>query len=338
MRTDCWSLDLSPFLIAKTSWIEVHLIFAVQSDSYHDNPTVADPEFKLVFSKGADLSEFLRAVRCIEQFASCVSGNPQGVESLKMSRYSDSEIEERLEGNKSISSHRVFRFSDNERPETKNVSLYESVVNLLTPEAERSFEKSLRSWIEAYAEIELAASLMARALKLQGEVSPDRLLNAWKCFESLPATAPMRLVEKRDAKAMGRLVEAELKRLGYEHAVSTRVTNAVSRVSLESNRDRFQRLLREVQSKFGIRATGDNMVGWLLKAYDLRGAAAHGGSAASKNEFESMGKSIAAVEAMNMLLLFEVLGLDGEEAARSRQNPVLAYYHRAVNNDDPSRY
>lgn len=335
MKSDFLHLDMEPILITKTPDFEVHLTFTIKGDGYHDNPTAADPIFELRFEHGVKLLELLRAVTCLEQFISCLSGKVHYTDSLTISRYSESDIEERLEREEPVSGHILYRYYDKNRATPDYLSLYETAVNLISPDSRQVFDAALYSWIENYSDIEVAASYMMRALQTQNILSSDRLLNAWKWFESIPVTKPRRQVKKEDARAVGKLVSAELRKMGYEIPVADRAASAVSKVSLESNRDRFQRLVDFVKEGYGESIIDQSMVDWLLAAYAQRGPAAHGVGNVSSTEFDLMELSIDALEAMCTLLLLDMVDLPVDERARVGQHPLLDSYNRGARHRIP---
>lgn len=179
---------------------------------------------------------------------------------------------------------------------------------------------------------------MIEALKSRRTISPNRLLNAWKWFEALPETSSKRVVKREHSKTIASLVSTELKNLGYDVDVEQRAKSAISKVSLESNRDRFLRLTTLMQREFRPSFVGQNMVDWLCKAYEFRGGAAHGGRGISEADFDPLELSIDALEAMNTLLLLSVLDLDAEPKERVGQHRMVETFHFGAAKHDPSSF
>lgn len=136
---------------------------------------------------------------------------------------------------------------------------YSTLVSLRSAADRSSLEASLTTWIKRDEAWGPAAAMMADILSKQGVMSASRLLSATRCLEEIPSTGPEAVISEDHAKALGKVIGRAARQLGYG-AIAGRFRNAISKIALETNRERLARLVRGVRDTFGETVVDEHIV------------------------------------------------------------------------------
>ncbi len=168
-------------------------------------------------------------------------------------------------------------------------------------------------------------------------MSASRLLSATRCLEEIPGAGPQDVITKDHARALGKLVGRAAARLGYGR-IGGRFRNAISRIALETNRERLGRLVGEVRAAFGSSVIDEYIVDWVAEALSMRGRAAHGARTAIDDEYEVFARAVEAVECLNFLLMAKDLPLGDEHRARVSRHPLVERYRNCTLPGSPATF
>lgn len=209
---------------------------------------------------------------------------------------------------------------------------------LVNAEESKCFNRCLEKWYVRYDEWKKAAACMISALRQQNVISPERLLNSTRWFESTPGAKPGRVISKKDTRVLARILSAEADELGHSHLLP-RLTQAFHNAALEPRKELIRKLVEKLRGRFGSHAVGDNLIDWTLQAFEFRGRAAHSTiDLLSENDHKLFTYSIYSVECLCYLLLIYDLPLSQEAYRRVHSSLFVEQYRLGVENSFPADF
>lgn len=300
-------------------------------------PSDVTPWIVAEFAEGRTIADIRWTVQNVTRFFSAVSGKSLRASDLIVSRYSEADIEARAARHEPNPEHRVFRYEDGEEMPTIRAEPYSTLAGLWTPDQRKALEASLATWLDRDDNWAPASAMMADTLSKQGVMSASRLLSATRCLEEIPDAAPRNVISKEHAKALGKLVGRGATLLGYG-PIAGRFKNAISKIALETNRERLQRLVTGVRAVFGEKVVDNHLVDWVAEALSMRGRAAHGARTALDDEYEVFARAVESVECLNILLILKDLPLGDEHRARVSRHTLVQQYRNCTLPGPPAAF
>ncbi len=168
---------------------------------------------------------------------------------------------------------------------------------------------------------------MIKCLALEGEMTGTRLLAACTWFEEIPNTKSEVAIKPDDIEAIARSATEKAIELGYSD-LEDRLKSSVTKVSGETRRNQFSRLIRSIKEKFGDEIVNDDIAKHLEAVMKFRGMAAHGHLNTEGDEkYRAFAKAVYAMEALCFLLTAKDLPIEEVGVERMRQSPFLQNYH-----------
>lgn len=328
--------DLTAFKV-EAGGVSVKAWLAPSGNLTSERPRDVTPWMVVEFSRGVLLADIRQMVHQILRFFSTVAGKHLHAADLVVSRHTEAEITRRAETREPTSEHRVFRYEDGSDFLLDQIEPYSALVSLWAPDDRRALEASLVAWIERAEVWEPAAAMLNDTLSKQGVMSVSRLLSASRCLEEIPGASPVNTITKDHAKALSKLVGRGAEKLGYG-AVAGRFKNAISKIALETNRERLARLVSDVRSAFGPEVVDDHIVDWVAEGLSMRGRAAHGARTALDDEYEVFARAVEAIECLNVLLMLKDLPLGDEHIARASRHPLVQQYRSCTLPGPPTAF
>jgi hypothetical protein len=190
----------------------------------------------------------------------------------------------------------------------------------------RALREALITWVRRNADWKNANDQMMHCLASKHEISPDRLLAACKWFEEIPLTKARAAITEEHIAIIAETASLKASELGYSNT-RERIAGALKPLRMQSNEQRFSRLVEQVRERFGPSILGSEAVNHLKNALAFRGKSAHGHYTASDDaEFRNFVKSIYAVEALCFLLMALDLPIAGKGIERANSNQFITDY------------
>jgi hypothetical protein len=184
----------------------------------------------------------------------------------------------------------------------------------------------LSAWVERSQAWKAANNLMMRCLSLQNEMSPSRLLAACTWFESIPSSKSRPAISVDHIDAIANSAQEKAEALGYSN-LSRRVVGALKRISDESRRDQFARLVQSIKDKFGEKVLDGGIVAHLEAAIGFRGEAAHGHvNIDDDKKYRAFAKAVYAMEALCFFLTVRDLPSTEASVEAMSRNLLLMNY------------
>ena len=185
---------------------------------------------------------------------------------------------------------------------------------------------ALGKWMSRATAWHAANQMMMWALRSRNEITSERLVNACKWLEEVPGAEFHESIPIDRLRLITSAAQAEAKRLELG-ALCARIQGALIRLKSETHEQRFQRLVTEVEERFGTRLIRDGFVQDLLRGLRYRGTAAHGHLTISgETRFREFYRGIAAIEALCFLLTLKQLPPSPYEGNRLSQHVFLHDY------------
>ena len=289
---------------------------------------VEAPVFAIDFAQPRSIKTYLNEVQTIVRFVSSALGITMNPENIRIRRVCDEEMRASVEKGDFLGDHSVtqmwFRRSDNENGEARS---YRAFAGLFDEEEMLAFCACLRLWLEREQEWARSNALMMECLRLQREISAERMLAACKWLEEVPTAKAVRVTDNSIIKTISNAALQAADELGQDR-LKARIPQALERLALESHRERFERLVAQVADRFGPRVVHKNMPDHLIAALrDFRGKVAHGHYEPKDDaESEAFARSIFAVEALCLLLTCFDMPMTKDGLDRIKQNPLIEHY------------
>jgi len=289
---------------------------------------VEAPVFVIDFAQPRSIKTYLDDVQAVVQFVSSALGITMHPENIRIRRVSDEEMRASVKKGDFLGDHSVtqiwFRKSHQDDGEARS---YRAFAGLFDEEEMLAFCACLRLWLEREPEWARSNALMMECLRLQREISAERMLAACKWLEEVPTAKAVRVTDDSIIKKIADAALQAADELGQDQ-LKARIPQAIERLTLESHRERFERLVAQVSDRFGLRVVDKDMPGHLIAALrDFRGKVAHGHYEPKDDaESEAFTRSIFAVEAFCLLLTCFDMPMTEDGLDRIKRNPLVEHY------------
>ncbi|MFN3657146.1 MAG: hypothetical protein ACK4UO_07820 [Pseudolabrys sp.] len=273
------------------------------------------------------LRSYLPDVIAVEQLFALSAGFPLTPAELVISRHTTDDMRALMDQGQYSAGHHDIHYLWPEIKADRDRAWIGSSFIAATDDVELDGLKScLAAWMERRQAWKKANGLMSTTLMLQTEISPNRFLNACRWFEEIPIVGTEQAISTADIEAISNVASSRAAELGYAR-LCDRIRGALKRIAMESQRSRFERLLKSVRVRFGVGTFEDEVVDDLLRAMALRGKAAHGHiGAENKHEHLLFVRSLFALEAFCFFLTVRDLLMSAEGTKRALGNPLVENY------------
>ena len=291
-------------------------------------PTKLFTSLAISFDHSRTLRSYLKEVLAVVQLFAASAGIPLTPKELQISRRTvDENLSDREDRH---SDPHLVKYLWPEVASDKTLVWAGSSFLLSTDDVElESLKTCLVAWMERRHEWEKANTLMMASLMLGGEISPNRFLNACRWFEEIPLTKAEQAISDEDIDSITDVASAKAIELGYSK-ISRRVSGALKLITVETQKNRFLRLLQSIRKRFGNGAFEDEIIEDLMRATAFRGKAAHGHiGAETEGEHILFVRSLFAMEAFCFLLTVRDLPMNAKSAKRAPGNPLVQNYRHA---------
>ena len=295
-----------------------------------DTPTNISPRYVLEFDGGTTLYNYVDHVSCYVQFLSFSLGVRLKPSDIRISRHSHDEMMALVEKHSYPGDHKVNYVWPEAEIDTRDVWAGGWPVMAWDDDELLVLRQCIVSWIGRYAKWRNAYALMMVSLSLKGEISANRLITACKWFEEIPLTKQRNVIAKEHIDAIARTAAEKASELGYESATTHRIFGSLKAIRMESNKDRFSRLVMLLRQRFGYSILPKDVVPHLCRAIEFRGKTAHGHfNSVDKAELRAFSNATCAMEAICYLLTALDLPIHENGLKRVHRNPVIRDYHNA---------
>lgn len=186
-----------------------------------------------------------------------------------------------------------------------------------------TFADQLSTWLNRAPSGDEEMGLMNECFSHAGTISGDRLLTACRWLEAIPEARPL---ESIPAAIVNSIVQAAQETATIHGAASLlhRIPNALAKISQESHRARFERIVRLAFDGIAPSKSHGEIVADLLSAIRLRGRTAHG-TIYSAN-LQEVSHITSAVEALCTLLTASRLRMSKETRSMLAEHPLVTQY------------
>jgi ApeA N-terminal domain 1 len=291
-----------------------------------DRPSKIWPCFEIEFDDGAMLSDYLDSVQHVVSFLALVLTKDLKPEAIQILRLTQLEFESAIKKDEFVEAHSVEYIWSIKEHDASGIWTGQDFLRVWDDTYLAVFEACLSAWITRYKLWRPANVLMLGCLRRWGEMSPERLLAACTWFEEIPTSKSLNTMDSKDFERIALSANEKAVELGYSE-MDNRITGALKRLSGESHKDQFERLLKGIREKFGYQITSDDIIAHLLQAMKLRGKAAHGHlSVEDDGEYRKLAKSTYAMEAFCFLLTVQDLPIDKKAIEQLGGNMFLQNY------------
>lgn len=296
-----------------------------------DHPKEIWPRYSIEFSPPTSLHEYIRHVSRYVRFLSFCLGSPLKPSAIRIDRLSFNERNSALEDQSYPGDHLVHYVWPEAKIDTHDLWVGGSPALVWEDDELIAFRACLVAWMERAAGWDKAYTMMMTCLGLKREISAERLVNACRWFEEIPLAGSRSALTDADVEAIATAAARQAENLGHPPEIRSRIAGSIKRIKEETAEERFRRLVKMVQGKFGETCLPESAVADLKQALAFRGKTAHGHySPESDSEFNAFSRAVAAMEALCMLLTAFELPLIAEGIMRMASNPVIRDYRHAI--------
>jgi ApeA N-terminal domain 1 len=304
----------------------VRIWYGASGSMDFSRPQHIEPQVALEFDDGQTLISYINHVYCVVRFFSaalCQRLQPKDIIVRQLSREAWIAA---VEAKQHRGDHSIWYIWPENEEDDRDIWVGRSFVHMRDDAELESFSACLKAWIDRDSEWSNATNLMMTAFKLKNEISPDRLLTAFKWFEETPGTSVLPAIKPEDVDKIAAAASAKAAELGYDQ-VEKRIRGSLAVLKTESHDQRFARLIGEVRAVFGNEIVPDDLLDFLKKAVGFRGKAAHAHfEPESETEFQDFSRSIYAVECLSYLLMLKDLPINSEGLQRVRRSRPVAHF------------
>lgn len=319
--TDVFTVDLPHVKI----WLGYRGTISMRSERLSiDAPVIA-----VDFKEPRSIKSYLDDVQSIVRFVSLILGIQMEPQDIHIRRLSEEDMHAQVSKGDFLGDHAVtqmwFRKS---LPDDAGSRVHYAFATLFDQEEMLAFSACLQAWIEREPDWARSNALMMDCLRLQKEISAERLLAACKWLEEIPIGRAIQVTDDSVIKSIAHTALEAARKFGQEQ-LKARISQALSRLSLESHRGRFDRLVNQLAERFGSGAVDSEMTDYLIAALrDFRGKVAHGHyEPKDEGEYHRFIKAIFAVEALCLLLTSLELPMTADAIRRIQSHPLMEHYH-----------
>ena len=323
-----WSeIDTYAFAV-ELAGLTVRLGYRSTVSMVSERVRVEAPVFVIDFAQSRSIKTYLENVQTVVRFVSSALGITMHPENIRIRRVPDEEMRSGVEKGDFLGDHLVtqmwFRNSPQDEGEARS---YRAFAGLFDEEEMLAFCACLRLWLEREAEWARSNVLMMECLHLQREISAERMLAACKWLEEVPTAKAIRVTDEGIIKTISNAALHAADELG-QNRLRARIPQALKRLTLESHRERFERLVAKVADRFGPHVVHKDMPDHLIAALrDFRGKVAHGHYEPKDDaESEAFARSIFAVEALCLMLTCFDMPMTKDGLDRIKHNRLVEQY------------
>lgn len=305
---------------------KIEVNYCATYNSMRHGPERTWAEISMEFSSGLSLDDYVDQVKCIVFFLSFCMGARLAPKDISISRLTRADLIRRIENDEDhVQNHEVIYIWPDIELDERDLWIGGSLVHCGDDEERAAFCQTLRAWFERQGAWDKANNLMMVSMKMQREISPNRLINACKWFEDIPLTSVEMAIKSGDVPKIAEAAAMKAAELGYP-SIASRVAGLVKSIKTETSESRFQRLVRKVTDRFGTRGF-EGLVEDLQQAVSFRGRIAHSHfKPADDSEHQAFLRSIYAMEALCFLLTALELPSSMTGLDRVKHNPLVQQY------------
>jgi len=283
--------------------------------------------FTIDFDAPATIHDFTNPVCDLYHFISFGFGAHLPPSEFHIDRMSYDEMEAAMEEQAYPGDHEVHYVWPQADIDSSELWLGGSPVIAWDDEELAAFCACLVVWMERSANWRKSYALMEACLKKKNEISPARLINACRWLEEIPLTIEEQTISDADIKTISTAASQAAKDLGIEEEICHRIQGSVRWLKKETREERFLRLVKKVQHKFGPKCLPETAVQDLKRAFGFRGKTAHGHYVPKdESEFRAFTRSIAALESLCLLLTAYDLPINDAGIERMKHTPLIRDY------------
>jgi hypothetical protein len=288
------------------------------------------PSFEIEFESALHILDFSNEILTYVDFLSFCLGTRLAPSKIQVDRISRSEVGLRIEEQTYHGMHEVHYVWPAADVEGRNLWAGGSPAIAWDDTELSSLSACLKMWFERADSWSNSYRLMMSAFGFKNVISAERLVNACKWLEEIPIASSENALSEDEVDAIATAAAQKAREMGLTADLEKRVSGSIKRIKTETAGDRFSRLIRMIESKFGPDVLLPNTQQHLTRAMQFRGRTAHGHfHPANDDEFRAFAKSTSAVEAFCYLLTAIDLPVNEAGLTRIRQNPVLRDYRNA---------
>jgi hypothetical protein len=286
------------------------------------------PVFDIEFREPKTLQNYLEEIHRVLRFFSVAAGFQLTPSEICVSSFTSAETEWRQKSGQHISDHQVEYLWPEARVREYDLHPLNSFVCAFDRRETKTMAACLSAWLDRPSEWEDASALMMGSLGLHNEVSGDRLLMAYRWLEKIPGALSERALADEDVAGItdAAVQEATRRKLA---GMEERIVGALRNLRYEANRERFIRLIRAVNRRFGDTGLDDASVRHLMLAQRLRGAAAHGVLDPHEGRSLELQRAFTSLESLCYLLMIKDLPLPPKSRGRAVSNRLVRDYQYA---------
>ncbi len=306
-------------------YIKVH--YAATYGMHFDAPTSVLPRFSIEFGEPATISEYISSVNDYCRFLSFCLGAPLSPSDFHIDRLSFDEKVAAMQADSYPGDHKVHYVWPKSVIDSHDLWVGGSPVLAWDDDELAAFRACLVMWMERAPNWRKPYALMEACLTKRGVISSERLVNACRWFEEIPLAASKQAISDEDIDSISAAAAQAASIRGIDESIYHRIRGAIKRIKEETAEEQFRRLVKMVQGKFGPQCLPDTAIPHLKRAIALRGKTAHGlYNPEDETEFRAFVKSIAALEALCLLLTAYDLPINDKGIERMRSNPLIRDY------------
>ncbi len=289
---------------------------------------VDSPVITLDFDEPRSIESYLNDIQAITHFVSINLSAQMEPENIEIRRLSNRDMHAKVEKGDFLGNHSVnqmwFRRS---HPTSEKLRSHFAFAALFDETEMHAFKACLQAWMTREPEWARSNALMMDCLRLQNELSADRLLAACKWLEEIPQARPIQVTNDSTINLISDAAVSQAAKLGYQ-GLMARIPQSLTRLKFESHRERFDRLLTKITERFGSGVTDNQMTSHLIAALrEFRGKVAHGHyEPKDDEEYQRFIKAIYSIEAICVLLTSFDLPMTDDGLRRIKMHPLIERY------------
>jgi hypothetical protein len=326
-ETEIGSITDQELLTLHAGGMTVRIWYGASGSMDFSRPHRIEPQVVLEFDDGQTLISYFDHVNCVVRFFSAALCHRLQPRDIIVRRLSRANWLAAIKAKQHFGDHSVWYIWP-ENYEGDDHWVGRSFVHMRDDAELESFSACLKAWIERDSKWSNAANLMMTAFKLKNEISPNRLLTAFKWLEETPGTSVLPVIDPADVEEIAKAAAAKASELGYDN-IEKRIRGSLAVLKTESHDQRFVRLISETAAVFGNEIVPEDLIDFLKKAVGFRGKAAHGHfEPDSEEEFQDFSRATYALECLSYLLMLKDLPINPEGIKRVRRSrPVQTFRH-----------
>lgn len=314
--------------------IKVRLGYRMSVSIMTERATVQAPVFAIEFGEPRKLNTYLNDVQSIVQFVAIILRRQMSPAEIHIRRLSNEEMMSQVKEGDFLGEHSVrqlwFKGPDGKSSNARTHSAFAVMFDKAEKDA---FQQCMKAWIARESVWRRPNALMIETFRLQNEISAERMLAACKWLEEIPTARHEQAVDDEPVQEIVEAARKSANALGLDEALDQRIGPALSRLKMESHKQRFNRLVKHLNERFNIGFLDEKMTSHLIAAArDFRGKVAHG-HFEPKDEQEHLNfiKAILAVEAFCFLMTVSDLPITKGGVERLKYHPAIESYRHYSN-------